>query len=383
MAIMALLAVVLTTDAPAQAQAVTPVTVYFDQAIVQNLREGTTNTITVALSEDPGRELTIPITVNYLGEASSDDHSAVPPNVTFEEESYFGETYYADFARFTIEATEDSDDDGESIVLGFGTLPQGVRLGSPSTIRLNITDDGIVTLGLAQVGIAVNATVADYGEDYSLHDVLPEDASWRWQRSATEFGVYSDISSSQGGTSNSYTPSESDLGMWLKAKVTYDRDESTGHTAERTARQPVLPKPLASLAGSTTRNTTAYGSPLNEPVRYAQGFTTGSDTRGYVLRGVRLSLVKDSGEFVEATWAVHADDDGKPAGAPLSVASPILNEDIPTFGGFRNALFEEFTHPEGVPLAADTDYWIVISQTTSLDDGLMSLAALSDWAQQI
>ena len=52
--------------------------------------------------------------------------------------------------------------------------------------------------------------------------------AWQWQRSATEYGGYSDIPASEGGTSNPYTPSAGDLGMWLKAKVTYDRGNRYG-----------------------------------------------------------------------------------------------------------------------------------------------------------
>lgn len=42
---------------------------------------------------------------------------------------------------FTLSATDDStDDDGESIRLGFGALPAGISAGSPSEAVVSITD---------------------------------------------------------------------------------------------------------------------------------------------------------------------------------------------------------------------------------------------------
>ena len=35
------------------------------------------------------------------------------------------------------------DDDGESVLLSFGTLPTGVSAGSPATATVNITDDDV------------------------------------------------------------------------------------------------------------------------------------------------------------------------------------------------------------------------------------------------
>ena len=47
----------------------------------------------------------------------------------------------------TFAATDDSvDDDGESVLLGFGTLPTGVSAGSPATATVNITDDDVPTV---------------------------------------------------------------------------------------------------------------------------------------------------------------------------------------------------------------------------------------------
>ena len=94
--------------------------------------EGSTVTVTVALSEDPDREVVIPITKEDRGGATSTDYSGVPGSVTFVS----GQT----LKSFTFEAIQDdADDDGESVVLAFGTsLPSRVTEGAPKAARVSI-----------------------------------------------------------------------------------------------------------------------------------------------------------------------------------------------------------------------------------------------------
>ena len=160
----------------------------------------------------------------------------------------------------------------------------------------------------------------------------------------------------------------------LKAKVTYDVSSYTGRTAGATAFQPVLSQPVVSNAGYYHYNFVGAFIDLPTTPRYAQGFTTGSDTSGYLLTAVRLSI--DKIRTTAGTWAVHADDEGKPAAAPLSAARPILNAN-----NFPTEYFtsQEFTHPDGVRLGPNTKYWIVISQTTPSVDGLIGVGVLSDF----
>ena len=96
--------------------------------------EGGTQTVTVVLSEDPDREVVIPITKEDRGGATSTDYSGVPADVTFAS----GQTSKS----FTFEAIQDdADDDGESVLLGFGTLPEFVESGATTTATVSITDD--------------------------------------------------------------------------------------------------------------------------------------------------------------------------------------------------------------------------------------------------
>ena len=93
--------------------------------------EGSDVTVTVKLSVAPERSITIPITKSSQDGATSADYSGVPASLTF------GATNTE--KSFTFSATSDNvDDDGESVTLGFGTFPTGVTAGSPSTASVTI-----------------------------------------------------------------------------------------------------------------------------------------------------------------------------------------------------------------------------------------------------
>ena len=103
-------------------------------------------TVTVDLSADPEREVTIPLTAANENGASSADYT-VPAGVTFGSE----ETS----KTVTFSATPDSvDDDDERVRLGFSTLPTRVTAGTPNETTVSITDDDVpaVTVSFGQSG---------------------------------------------------------------------------------------------------------------------------------------------------------------------------------------------------------------------------------------
>ena len=116
------------------------VTVRYEQGSY-TVGEGSSVVIKVILSAVPERSVTIPINKANQGGATDGDYSGVPANasVTFNS----GDTEKS----ITFTATNDSvDDDGESVLLSFGTLPTGVSAGSPATATVNITDDDVPTV---------------------------------------------------------------------------------------------------------------------------------------------------------------------------------------------------------------------------------------------
>ena len=156
--------------------------------------EGSGVTVTVQLSADPGRRVTIPITAANHGGASNGDYSGVPANVTF------GATERR--KTFTFTATQDTvDDDGESVQLGFGTLPTDVSAGTPSTSTVSITDNdtrgGTVNKIEPYVkevslrgGDSVRLSIIPYGRQNIVDDALIDgkvDVTWSLEGGTGDF----------------------------------------------------------------------------------------------------------------------------------------------------------------------------------------------------
>ena len=109
------------------------VTVSFG-ATAYTAAEGRTVDVAVSLDVDPERTVVIPITATPQGTTAPADYT-VPTSVTFDA----GEM--SKTIAFT--ATQDNvDDDGESVLLGFGApLPGGMSLGMTNQATVSITDD--------------------------------------------------------------------------------------------------------------------------------------------------------------------------------------------------------------------------------------------------
>ena len=97
--------------------------------------EGAIATITVTLDKDPERMVSIPLTASGQGGATEeDDYSDFPASVSFASGD-MSKTF-----TFTVDS-DDVDDDDESLVVGFDTLPTGVTAGTIAETTVNITDD--------------------------------------------------------------------------------------------------------------------------------------------------------------------------------------------------------------------------------------------------
>ena len=92
--------------------------------------------VTVLLTRDPDREVVIPITATPGGGATGADYSVAPTELVFAP----GETRHT----VTVAAIDDGEvDGGESVRLGFGTLPAGVRHGHQLTVFVIDDNDGL------------------------------------------------------------------------------------------------------------------------------------------------------------------------------------------------------------------------------------------------
>ena len=92
------------------------------------------------------------------------------------------------------------------------------------TAAVSEDDDGTVTLSTRtpEVGSAITATLSD-------PDGGVTGATWQWEKSSNGSTGWTDI---QGATSASYTPGESDAGIFLRATVSYDDAVGTGKSAQ-------------------------------------------------------------------------------------------------------------------------------------------------------
>ena len=130
---------------------VTQVTVEFGAASYTATEGGAAATVTVNLSADPERSVTIPITAAGAGGATAGDYTLSANSVTIAG----GSTS----ATFTVTATDDSvDDDGESVNLSFGTLPDEVSEGTQRTATVSLTDND----GTMPVAVTVEFDAASY-----------------------------------------------------------------------------------------------------------------------------------------------------------------------------------------------------------------------------
>ena len=127
------------------------VTASFGQASY-SVAEGSTVEVTVTLSADPEREVTVLLTHDPQGDTGSGDYSGVPGSLVFQ----VGDTEKS----FTFSATaDDIDDDGESVALGFGTMPDDVSAGTTATVT--ITDDDTVGVTVSESTLEIDEGGSD------------------------------------------------------------------------------------------------------------------------------------------------------------------------------------------------------------------------------
>ena len=174
--------------------------------------EGGTQAVTVTLSADPERTVVIPLTATNQGDAAPADYS-VPLSVTFNAE---------DMSKtITFSATDDAeDDDGESVLLAFGTLPSGVSAGTPDEVTVTITgrsqaivrntDDQEVTvsLGAGAYTVAEGETqLVTVNLSTELEDtvVIPPTATNQYGATAADYsGVPSSVTFNSGETTKTF-----------------------------------------------------------------------------------------------------------------------------------------------------------------------------------
>ena len=304
------------------------VTVRFDQASYTATEGGTAATVTVVLSADPERTVTAPLEVTAGGGATAGDYTLSADSVTF----HAGDT----FAEFTVTAADDTDTDaGESITIGFGTLPDRVTAASPDSTTVSLVDnDNSPTQGdpLPRGEREVGATLTGDTSGITDADGLPDAMfAYQWQR--VDGGAPADIS---GETSDTYTLTDEDVGKRIRLQVRFTDDGGTPETLTGPATSLVVPEPRI-LVGNLSQS-----QPASIPSDASTGFVTGTHPLGYAIESIEMTrndttLVSSAfGEFRLYASTVNSDPlDRKPdrASRLVTVSGPDgVSGSVLTFG---------------------------------------------------
>ena len=138
---------------------VPPVQVFFEPD-AYTVAEDSAVTVTVRLDVAPERLVSVPITVANQGDTTAADYSGAPTLVVFAGD----ETEQS----FRFGASDDTvDDDGESVVLGFGELPARVSApdttARPASATVSITDDdtALASITLTTLPVSVSESASE------------------------------------------------------------------------------------------------------------------------------------------------------------------------------------------------------------------------------
>ena len=166
----------------------------------QGVGEGESVNVTIGLSADPERTVTIPIVATPQGTASAADYS-VPTSVIFNA----GDT---EKTIAFMATADDDDDDDESVKLTFGsTLPPRVSEGTRTETTLNIGDDDdptvTVTFGQATYAVAEGATqqvTVAVSADPERTIIIPITATPQGTASAADYSVPPSVTFTDGAS---------------------------------------------------------------------------------------------------------------------------------------------------------------------------------------
>ena len=379
--------------------------------------EGGSVTVKVTLSDDPEMVVTVPLTATEQGGASGVDYSGVPASVVFNA----GDTEKS----FTFNARDDAvDDDGESVKLGFGSLPAGVTAGDTAESTVSITDDDVpgvlVSFGASSYAVAEGGTVevtVKLSADPERQVVIPLAATDQGGASDSDYsGVPESLMFESGDTSMSFTFEATDdavdddgesvkLGFGvMPVGVTVDTAIPDGETQARDTSTVAIgddDKPVsvtvnfeqdsytAAEGGSVTVKVTLSDDP-EMTVTVPLTTTEQDGATGVDYSGVPASVTFNAGDteksFTFTAEADDVDDDGESvklafgslpagvtAGATAESTVSITDDDDPgvmvSFGASSYTAAEGGTVEVTVTLSADPERQVVIPLTATNEGG--------------
>ena len=293
--------VVVTRPAPA-------ITVAFAAAAHTASEGAKAASVAVTLDAEPGATITIPLVATPGGGASAGDYS-VPPSVTFESGGGLTQT-------ITVSAAIDADEEsGEHVVLGFGTLPDGVVAGETAETTVALVEwtntaptgrpaiDGRVRVGDLLTALAERIVDAD-----GLTG-----AAFAWQWVVNDAGGDSDI---EGASASTYTPVAGDAGKRLKVRATFTDDAGTQESVLSAASAVVAAAPsvpevsIATATSPVTEGTDAvFTLSRIGPAADALTVTVAVTETGAMLAGSAPTAVAFAADAATAALTVATADD--------------------------------------------------------------------------
>ena len=301
------------------------VTVRFTQS-AYTVAEGGTRQVTVTLSVDPERTVVIPLTATGQGTATSDDYS-VPSSVTFNA-SDMSQT-------ITFSATKDSiNDDNESVLLAFGTLPAGVSPGTPDQATVSITDDTAVSYS------SDNYSATEGGADAIVSVNLSRPAASQISIFITATGHNGATSEDWMGVPSSLTFNTGDSSNSFTVVAVDDEVEDNGEMVELGFRD--LPAGFVPGSPPTARITLMNDdSTPNGALRLVDGVLTDED--GRLCEG-RLEI------FYNGAWGTICDDYWAKDDADVACRALGFVASVEDYDRYRTAYFGPGTEDQEIVL---------------------------------
>ena len=228
------------------------------------------------------------VVASYVATDPDDDTILWPLSGTDSDDFEIGNTGNLTFkAPPNYENPSDSDaDNNYQVTVNASDGPLTATLSVTVTVN-NIDEAGTLTLSSPQPQAGTELTAELNDPDGAIAN-----RSWSWQRSQNQIS-WNTIS---GADTSSYTPTETDVGYFLRVSVTYDDDEGNGKNAEQTSTEATRDEPVTNHAPSFTDDTTnrsvAENSPARTPIGAAVTATDDdNDPLAYSLSGT------DAGSF--------------------------------------------------------------------------------------
>ena len=228
------------------------ITVSFGAASYTATEGGDAAAVAIVLSADPGRTVTIPLTATPAGGADATDYAA-PASTTFAAGGTLTQTV-------SVAASADNEAEiGETVVLGFGTLPPNVGAGATATATVSLQDrppDNSAPRGLpeisgtAKVDEVLNASVGSITDDDGLTN-----ATFAYQWLTSDETGDTEIA---GANASTHQVARTEVGKRLRVRVTFTDDRGAEEVLTSAATEPVAARAAdapATLTAATPEGT--------------------------------------------------------------------------------------------------------------------------------